>query len=526
MKKLFTLLTLFVSVFALFATLNVKEADAAAGGTVTLKLTTSNWGSASAYYTIHYWGGDTSTSWPGNKFNGGKAASGNVEITANYDETSTHCIIIRWGNSACSTEWNRWDYFDTNTMSTKYNYFTNTAWDSCDSKYVASVVEKEKYTYTYYDGSEVLGTETLVEGDTWGYKFYEKEGYKLEGWYTDSSLTTAYAKGTVATANKNLYAKYVAAEDYTVYVNDNGVLGETAYAYLFNSVDGRNNSWPGVEMTKESNGLWSYTIDASKSFDMIIFGNGKNNTATGWAQTANLDLSNVEDKDTFVFGSKDSSNENKYNATLEKTGAANNLNELLSGYYNEGVYTKNTTIYLNETAVNEFIATANIEGKYSGLFHAGVTNLERITYYNVDELWMTNEEGTINSGYGTSAEGMTHFSKDSEENKVVDYTVAGTTMVDYYIGLEDIVATTDHAWSCTDSVYTTTDDEVIGWFKAFVAPCFTGFDAFPNFITLTSVSVSVDTDGNLVLSLYAASNTGMLTSEGGLFAQAIIPAIE
>ena len=296
----------------------VEEVEAAAGGTATLKLSSSIWGSASAYYSIHYWGGDTSTNWPGNKFNGGASAKGDVEITANYDETSTHCIIIRWSSSSYSTEWNRWDWFDSNTMTTPYNYFTNTAWDSCSSKYVASEVVKEEYTYTYYDGDTVLGTDTLVEGDSWGSKFYEKEGYEFKGWYTDSAFTTEYADGSTATANTNLYAKYVAAEDYKVYVDDNGSFGEEAYAYTYSSVDNRNNTWPGQAMTKEDNGLWSYTVDVSKSFDKIIFGNGQDEYINSvlnpsWAQTANLDLPGEET--IFTLGAKDSSN--KYTATVE-----------------------------------------------------------------------------------------------------------------------------------------------------------------------------------------------------------------
>ena len=307
----------------------VEEVQAAAGGTATLKLSSSTWGSANAYYTIHYWGGDTATSWPGSKFNAGKAAKGSVEITANYDETSTNCIIIRWGDSACTKEWNRWDYFDKNTMTTKYNYFTNTSWDSCSSTYVASTVEKAKYTYTYYDGSEKLGTDTLIEGDTWNGKFFEKEGYRFEGWYTDANLTKAYATGTLATANTSLYAKYVEAEDYKIYFDDNGIFGATVDAYFFGP--NGDNGWPGKSMTKEANGLWSYTVDASKGFNSVIFGNGENKTlSTGdenskWAQTVDLSL-DFDKTVLYTLGAKDSKQENKYVATVADY---NHLN----GYY-------------------------------------------------------------------------------------------------------------------------------------------------------------------------------------------------
>ena len=215
-------------------------------------------------------------------------------------------------------------------------------------------------------------------------------------------------------------------------------------------------------------------------------------------------------------------------ADLEEVDIVSDLNNLVSSYYNNGVYIKQTEIFLKQTAVEQAIVTAEFKGKYSELFHAGVTTLERTTYYNGNELWMSRGNGEY-SYYGT-AEGNTGVTNgttteplvDPEEVKVVLSGEGKNSMNEYYVGLEDIVATDDHAWNYNNGTYETTNAEVISWFKAFVSPCFTGFDALPNFITLTSVAVSTDASGNLVLSLYAASNTGMLTSEGGLFAQAVI----
>lgn len=318
---------------------HVEEVEAAAGGTVTLKLDSSTWGSASAYYSIHYWGGDTSTSWPGNKFNGGQSAKGSAEITANYDETSTHCIIIRWGNSGCTTEWNRWDYFDINTMSTKYNYFTNNGWTSCSSKYVESTVVKEKYTYTYYDGSNVLKTETLVEGDSWGYYFHEKEGYRLEGWYTDASLTNKYVKGTEVTANTNLYANYVPAENYKLYFNDNGTFGTSVNAYMWRDLDGTfDSTWPGSAITKEGS-YWVVEVDASKSYDKIIFNNGS-------LQTVNIDM--AYENTFYTLGKKDSAGNYEVAVETSETAIAEEVN--LKAYYQ----TKETSVrVLSSLGVNE-----------------------------------------------------------------------------------------------------------------------------------------------------------------------------
>lgn len=300
-----------------------KEVEAAAGGTATLKLDSSYWGAADACYAIYYWGGDSTVSWPGNKFNGGKTAKGNVEITANYDETSTHCIITRWSSTSYSEEWNRWNYFDNNSFGTgtKYNYFTNNGWTSCSSKYVESTSVYEEFTITFYHGEENIGSKKYIEGDSFNIEFIEREGYTFEGWYTDAGLTNEFVSGTTITSSLSLYGKYVEASDYTIYFKDNGTFGSTVHAYFF---DGdRNNTWPGEQISKNENGKWEVTIDVSKGWKNIIFGNGQNKTNDGvanpnWAQTNTLSLEGAAEGYTYVLGDKftEGDDAGKYSATL------------------------------------------------------------------------------------------------------------------------------------------------------------------------------------------------------------------
>lgn len=109
------------------------------GDTVYLELNSSYWGQAAAYYTIHYWGGTTSSTWPGVNFNSNASATGNTVITATWDPTSIHCIILRWSDSSHSTEteWNRWNHFDSNSFTAgQYNYFANTDWSTAASSLV------------------------------------------------------------------------------------------------------------------------------------------------------------------------------------------------------------------------------------------------------------------------------------------------------------------------------------------------------------------------------------------------------
>ena len=81
--------------------------------------------------------------------------------------------------------------------------------------------------------------------------------------------------------------------------------------------------------------------------------------------------------------------------------------------------------FVKETSINIDTSNTDAINDFSILFHGKVTDLKRITYYNDNELWMTNKERTINSGYGTDEQGnMTHFTKNiiTGEN-TVDYTV-------------------------------------------------------------------------------------------------------
>ena len=134
------------------------------------------------------------------------------------------------------------------------------------------------------------------------------------------------------------------------------------------------------------------------------------------------------------------------------------LYDLVSEYVGDDVYTKITSINIdpNSSALKEDLGT---------MFHGKMNveslqkNLNKTTYYNGNELWMTNAEG-VNSGYGTvttknkkavekinsnaKVGHMTHF-KYLNNNQVYDYTVAiDGGMEAYYITPKDFVAREDY----------------------------------------------------------------------------------
>lgn len=201
-----------------------------------------------------------------------------------------------------------------------------------------------KHTITYH--AETTITEEYSDGQVWNSKFIEKEGYRLEGWYTDSKLTSKFTKGTKVTSDLDLYPNYVLAENYTVYFNDNGSYGASVNAYTWSDEYGDVNvAWPGVAMTKVGD-VWAVEIVASKSCDKIIFNDGTN-------QTVNLDL--VTGEATYVLGAEG-------NATVHETpkvttkiawqqGTLNDAAALRIVVVLEGLTTENVANFVKEISI-------------------------------------------------------------------------------------------------------------------------------------------------------------------------------
>ena len=121
-------------------------------------------------------------------------------------------------------------------------------------------------------------------------------------------------------------------------------------------------------------------------------------------------------------------NVNAEEVTLE--GANADVLDLFEEYYNEGIYTKHTKIYVD-------VEKDGIKNEITTVFHGNtpkVPHLTRTTYYSEGRLWM--EES--NSGYKTNGTNMDHFRVEGGNDKV-DYTVSGKTLDEYYISLDDFV---------------------------------------------------------------------------------------
>ena len=156
--------------------------------------------------------------------------------------------------------------------------------------------------------------------------FVEREGYKLNGWYTSPTeiiennlFKKGYSLINVPT-NIYVYANYVEANDYYIYVDTLDKPWESFSVYMWSDNFGNetggvheNNAFPGVHdaeiVTDIGNKMYKIKIDASKSYDHLIFANTANvETEGNPKQTIDLEL--TPDKNYYVFTKEITQNKN------------------------------------------------------------------------------------------------------------------------------------------------------------------------------------------------------------------------
>lgn len=200
-----------------------------------------------------------------------------------------------------------------------------------------------KHTVTYYNGATVVDTvEVPEDGNAYIAKFVYLKGYRLEGWYTDAALTKPYV-ATEVKADLSLYGKYVAAENFGLYMKNTHKWAKVN-VYLWNANFDHNNAWPGVEMTAVAGTDYYYTeIDGANGYDHIIFNNGT-------VQTVDLDLA---DKTVcYVLGEKD--------ANGHYTATAAEVRKVIA-YVPGDVYAYEDLGYTGDTATGTGFATISFD---------------------------------------------------------------------------------------------------------------------------------------------------------------------
>ena len=71
--------------------------------------------------------------------------------------------------------------------------------------------QTKEYTVTYYDGTNVLKTETVEEGKTATEWTPEKEGYNFDGWYATPNFSHAYDFASAVNEDISIFAKFSSA---------------------------------------------------------------------------------------------------------------------------------------------------------------------------------------------------------------------------------------------------------------------------------------------------------------------------
>ena len=200
------------------------------------------------------------------------------------------------------------------------------------------------------------------------------------------------------------------------------------------------------------------------------------------------------------------------------------VSALFDTYYADGVYIKDTSIFMTEEAVLESIQ----------YFHAQSTLLERTTYYADDALWMSRGDGTY-SYYGTKynsegeAVGVTNASATTpmvapEKASVVLSGTGKESMENYYVTMYDFkTAEYNGTWTESNGVYTTSDPVVVDNFRQFTAPCILPTEGAANYLQFTKATVE-EVGATLVMKLYVdgTDSEGKLTTTDGLFSQATL----
>lgn len=203
--------------------------------------------------------------------------------------------------------------------------------------------EVAKHTVTYYNGTNVIDTvEVAEDGQNYIAKFVYQKGYRLEGWYTDKALTKSYV-ATEIKSDLSLYGKYVAAENFGLYMK-NTHKWTKVNVYLWNSAFDHNNAaWPGAAMTAVAGTDYYYTeIDGANGYDKIIFNNGT-------VQTVDLPLA---DKTVcYVIGEKGTSG---YTATVAEV-------RKVIAYVPGDVYAYEDLGYTGDTATGTGFATISFD---------------------------------------------------------------------------------------------------------------------------------------------------------------------
>lgn len=332
-------------------------------------------------------------------------------------------------------------------------------------------------------GSSDTGDVETKESYTVTYTVESTSSVSTTGEYLPTSsvnFSSTYETKCQLTANNSATLTISGLEGYTVTNIDLSMKSNKSAGSGYITVTAGNTELAssGTKTFKEMYGSYSQEYVAINIDKVATFNN-------------NYEIQNNEDFVIKINATVNSIYIQSYTITYVKAGqeeentTSSQLKELINKYYNDGIYTKKSEIYLNQTAENEL----------NQYFHAGLVNPNRTTYYKNNALLMGDLDGSftnINSGYRTDGSNMNHYSWDEVNSKVVDdYSVKNTTVEDYYVTLNDFNQENYFAsWNSYEYSVSGNNDLYLNDYLAFVAPCLLDSILTTNYLTVSKLTIA------------------------------------
>ena len=208
----------------------VKEAEAAATKRVYFDGNDSGCScvmGSGAIFKCHYWGGSSSSSWPGEAFTSNYITKWSRKIYYIDVPSDTTGIIFNRCDSSGNNIWNRWNVGPDSTycITKGYNFYQPKSDGSAKSEYKYgtdtngagyNAVSLYVVTINKNNGEDVETVYNIPAWESGGYVAPSMENtatHTFDGWYTDSAFTNKYTTKTL-TSDISLYAKWTKIETY------------------------------------------------------------------------------------------------------------------------------------------------------------------------------------------------------------------------------------------------------------------------------------------------------------------------
>lgn len=333
----------------------------------------------------------------------------------------------------------------------------------------------------------------------------------------------AFALSTTQNTNNRGQASITKNGDTVSFGDDVQILtleaGKTAGTYGFSTGEGylyaasSSKNYLRTETALSANSSWTISIDSNAVATVKATGSNSRNMLQ-YNKSSSLFSSYSSAQQNIVIYELDDGNTggDSGETPAEKT-PTEEVNVLLTSYYNNGNYLRHTEINLNETAKNEL-------AKY---WHAGSDLLERYTYFVGEELWMLNEKGSY-SYYGTEDNNMVSARTENPlyQPKSTHVAIKGKTMEQYYTTMHDI-KDNKAEWTKNGNIYSTNDKTVVKMFLDFTAPClYDVTEENNNYLSYNGVEVEETSEGLVLRLKVTILEIGKLATENGVLSTATI----